>query len=134
VCYSVHYYVHMDAKRIIPISEARKRIFEIADEVQKPDTHYVLTENGKPKAVILSAEQFEDLLDDLDILSDPELAERIEEAERQYEAGDYITWEELKKELHIGSEELSVRDIGKEKYQIKQKPKAKKKPTKKRTA
>jgi len=129
--YDVHYYVHMDSKHTISISEARKRIFEIADDVQKPDTYYVLTENGKPKAVILSAEQFEDILDDLEIYSDPDLAKRIKEAERQYEAGDYITWEELKKELHFGSEELAVRDEGKEKYRAKQKPEVKKKRVKK---
>ena len=106
----------MDTKHTISISEARKRIFEIADEVQQPDTHYVLTENGKPKAVILSAEEFEDLLDNLDILSDPDLLKEIEEAEQQYKKGEYVTWDELKQELGVGQEELVVRDKGKERY------------------
>ena len=122
----------MDSKHTISISEARKRIFEIADEVQKPNIHYMLTENGKPKAVILSVEQFEDILDDLAIYSDPDLAKRIEKAEKQYEAGDYITWEDLKKELHLGTEELLLRDEGKERYHTRQQPEAKKKEVKKR--
>ena len=109
----------MDTRRIIPISEARKRIFEIAEEVQRPDTHYVLTENGKPKAVILSAEEFENLRDDLDILSDPGLLKEIEEAEKEYGRGEYVTWEELKQELGVGQEELVMRDRGKERYRVK---------------
>lgn len=116
----------MDTKHTISISEARKRIFEIADEVQQPDTHYVLTENGKPKAVILSAEEFEDLLDNLDILSDPDLLKEIEEAEQQYKRGEYITWGELKQELGVSQEEFVVRDKGKERYRVKAKGREKK--------
>lgn len=109
----------MDSKHTISISEARKRIFAIADEVQKPDTYYVLTENGKPKAVILSAEEFENLLDDLDILSDPDLLKEIEEGERAIEEGDYVTWEELKKELREIDAPMLVRDKATGKYGIK---------------
>ena len=116
----------MDTKHTISISEARKRIFEIADEVQQPDTHYVLTENGKPKAVILSAAEFEDLLDNLDIFSNPDLLKEIEEAEQQYKKGEYVTWEELKQELGVGQEEFVVRDKGKERYRVKARGRKKK--------
>lgn len=34
----------MRIKTTIPISEARKKIFKIAEEVQKPDNYYTLTE------------------------------------------------------------------------------------------
>ncbi|HEY4509844.1 MAG TPA: hypothetical protein VJC15_02555, partial [Candidatus Paceibacterota bacterium] len=63
-------------------------------------------------------EEFEDLLDNLDILSDPDLLKEIEEAEQQYAKGEYITWDELKQELGVGREELVVRDKGKEKYRV----------------
>lgn len=109
----------MDSKYTISISEARKRIFEIANEVQKPDTHFVLTENGKPKAVILSAEEFENLLDDLDILSDPDLLKEIEEGERAIKEGDYVTWEDLKKELQEIDASMLVREKATGKYGIK---------------
>lgn len=112
----------MDSKRTLSITEARKRIFEIVDEVQKPDTYYTLTEKGRPKAVILSYEYFDDLLDDLEIYSDPDLQKAIEEAEKEIARGEVVSWDELKKEL--GWEpmtELAVRDKGKEQYQAKQK-------------
>lgn len=54
----------MKTKTTLSVSDARKNIFEIVDKVQKPDVYYTLTERGKPKAVILSAEKFEYLVDE----------------------------------------------------------------------
>lgn len=53
----------MKIKNILSITEARKKIFDIAEKVQKPDTFYTLTERGKAKMVMISAEKFENLVD-----------------------------------------------------------------------
>lgn len=90
----------MNTKTTIPISEARKRIFEIAEEVQKPGNYYTLTEKGRQKAVLMSAEDFESLMENLEVLSDPKIMANIKKAEEEFEKGEYITWEEMKKELH----------------------------------
>lgn len=52
----------MQYKHTLSISDARKNFFAIADEVQSPDVHYTLTERGRPKAVIVSADRFESLM------------------------------------------------------------------------
>ncbi|MFZ5982694.1 MAG: type II toxin-antitoxin system Phd/YefM family antitoxin [Patescibacteria group bacterium] len=52
----------MKSKNTLSVSEGRKNIFSIIEEVQKPNIYYTLTERGKPKAVILSAEKFEYLV------------------------------------------------------------------------
>lgn len=60
VCINVRYNVHiMRIKNIISLSEARKRLFDICEEVQEPDNFYVLTKHGKPVAVIMSADDFD---------------------------------------------------------------------------
>jgi prevent-host-death family protein len=46
-------------QKIIPITEARIRLFEIAEEVQDDNTYYTLTKNGRPAVVILSYERFQ---------------------------------------------------------------------------
>ncbi|MDP3794794.1 MAG: type II toxin-antitoxin system Phd/YefM family antitoxin [Candidatus Sungbacteria bacterium] len=89
----------MKQKTTLPISEARKKIFDIAQAVQKPDTHYILTEKGRPKAVILSAEEYDSLMETMEILSDPEVLEKIKTAEAEYARGVYVTWDELKEEI-----------------------------------
>ena len=81
------------------MSDARKKLFDIAEDVQKPGTFYTLTENGKPKAVILSVEQYDSLIDDREVMSDPGLLNRIRQAEADYKQGRYVTLDQLKKEL-----------------------------------
>jgi prevent-host-death family protein len=86
----------MNPKYTLPISEARKKIFEIAEEVQKPGRHYTLTEKGRPKAVILSMEQYDSLMEDMEILSDPQAMARIQKAEEEFDRGEYVSLDELR--------------------------------------
>ena len=93
----------MNIKNIIPISQARSEIFSIAQKVQKPGQHVTLTENGRPKLVILSALEFESLVETVDVLrAFPDLEDNIAIAEREYRQGDVTTLDEiLKKEGYI---------------------------------
>ena len=86
----------MRTKTTLSISEARKNIFDIAREVQKPGAYYTLTENGRPKAVVMSSEEFESWAETLNIIAEfPNLKKDIKEAEKEYKNGDYITLEDL---------------------------------------
>ena len=86
----------MNTKTTISISEARKKIFEIAEDVQKPSTHYTLTENGRPKAVLMSAEEFESWQETIEVMHEfPDLKKDIARAEAEIKKGDYITLEEM---------------------------------------
>ena len=86
----------MDTKTTLPISEARKKIFKIAEKVQKPATYYTLTEKGRPKVVVLSADEFESWQETLEVMRIfPKLGKDIERAEKQYKKGDYLTLEKV---------------------------------------
>lgn len=89
----------MKTSTTISISEARKKIFDIADEIQQPDVYYTLTENGRPKAVMLSADDFESLLETLEVIKDfPDIDKVIAQTEREIRSGSYkkyVTIEEL---------------------------------------
>jgi len=82
--------------KTLPISEARKKIFDIAEDVQKPNIYYTLTDKGRPKAVILSADEFESWVETLEVMYDfPDLEKDIKQAEKEYKRGDYITLDDL---------------------------------------
>ncbi len=86
----------MDTKTTLSISEARKKIFKIAEKVQKPTTYYTLTEKGRPKVVILSADEFESWQETLEVMRIfPKLEKDIERAKKQYKKGDYLTLEKV---------------------------------------
>ena len=86
----------MNMKHIIPISQARKEIFSIAKQVQQPGQYFTLTENGHPKLVVLSASEFESLVETVDVLrAFPDLEDDIDEAEKEYRRSNVKTLDEL---------------------------------------
>lgn len=103
----------MNTKTTISISEARKKIFDIANEVQKPNTFYTLTEKGRPKVVIMGAEEFESWMETLEVMRDfPNLRDDIRQAEEDYKRGETISLEDyFKNENH----EVSGRVVKKSK-------------------
>ena len=86
----------MNTKTTLSISEARKKIFEMAEKVQKPSTHYILTEKGRPKVAFMSAEEFESWQETLEVIHDfPGLEKDITKAEKEYKRGSYSTLEDV---------------------------------------
>ena len=86
----------MDTKTTLPISEARKKIFKIAKMVQKPSIRYTLTEKGRPKVVLMSADEFESWQETLEAIRDfPNLEKDIKKAEKEYRKGDYLLLEDV---------------------------------------
>ena len=107
----------MNTTTTLSISEARKKIFDIVDAVQKPGVHYTFTANGKPSAVIMSAAEFESWAETLEVMRDfPDLDKHVAEADHAVRTGAYKTWstlDELKKDWGF-----SVADKSKRKYGV----------------
>ena len=102
----------MNYKTTISISEARKKIFQIAEDVQKPGTYYTFTEKGRSKAVLMSAEEFESWRETLNVMRDfPDLEKDIKIAREEYKKGDYITINEL-----LLNQGYILKDSPKQKY------------------
>ena len=90
----------MNPKKTLSITEARKKIFEIAEDVQKPGVYYTLTENGKPKAVILSYEEYDSLMETLEVMEEmPELGKELKETREAVKRGEYKNWTTLEELL-----------------------------------
>jgi len=116
----------MNIKTTLPISEARKKIFDIAEEVQKPNNYYTFTEKGRPKAVLMSAEDFESWQETLEVMRDfPNLKKDIEEVEKAFKSGEYKNWTTL--EELLAKEGFQIADKSKKRYGVSVKNKTKRK-------
>jgi prevent-host-death family protein len=83
-------------KTTIPISEARRRIFDIAKEVQIPNKVYTLTDGGRPKAVIMSADEYESMVETMEVERlFPDLGKDITETKEAIRTGEYKKWSTL---------------------------------------
>jgi len=119
----------MRSKTTIPITEARRKIFDIAEEVQKPGVYYFLTDKGRPKAVIMSIDEFESWVETLEVMQDfPDLKKDIEEARKAFKTGEYKKWFSL--DQLLAREGFILADNPKKKYAAIQ-PKSKTKRAKK---
>lgn len=65
------------------ITQTRDKFSEIVEKVIKTDSEWVISKNGSPVAVLLSFDEYESLIETLNILSDNETMEDLAEAEEE---------------------------------------------------
>lgn len=87
----------MHAKTTLSVTEARKLFFHLIETIQKPGTYYTLTQNGKPKAVLLSADEFESWQETVEVLSDPKIYSEMAAANAELSKGHYVSLEQILK-------------------------------------
>ena len=84
----------MNTKTTISMSEARRRLFEVAENVQSPHTVFTFTEKGKPKVVMMSAENFESWAETLEVMSlFPDLRTENRQLQKAVADKSYFTWD-----------------------------------------
>jgi antitoxin YefM len=88
-------YNHSMAK-IVPFSDARANLTEILDALEKKHEHVLITRNGRPAAVMLSADEYESLEETLEILQDQELMEALRRSESDVRAGRLTSLRDLR--------------------------------------
>ena len=83
---------HTDIQRLsmAPLTEARSRLSEIVDDVVTTGSDLVITRHGRPSAVVVGYDEYESLLETLNILSDPETMADLAEAEADMAAGNLV--------------------------------------------
>jgi prevent-host-death family protein len=71
-----------------PLTEVRDKLRQVVDNVVDTGAEYVITRHGKPVAVVLAFDEYESLLETLNILSDAETVAAIDEGEADLAEGD----------------------------------------------
>ena len=87
--------------KTLPISKARDELAELVEKAASRLDEYVITVNGVPKAVLMSAREFDSWKETEDILADKELMKSIKRAKEDIKKGRVYDWEEVKKELNL---------------------------------
>jgi prevent-host-death family protein len=84
----------IDVTRTVTMEQAQKGLKRIIQDVRENKTPYILTRFGKPQALIVSIEEYEEMQEELALLSNPEHISRIAEARAAYKAGESIPFED----------------------------------------
>ncbi len=76
-----------------PLTVVRQHFSEIVEDVVATGSEMVISRHGRQEAVILGFDEYEALIETLNILSDPETMRAEAEADAAIEAGELVEFE-----------------------------------------
>jgi antitoxin YefM len=85
--------------RFLTITETRKQLLNLPNQLA--DEPIVITKHGKPAMVALGYEQYESLLETIEILSDPNLMSKLRGSIAQADTGQTVSLEEAITHLEL---------------------------------
>ncbi len=85
----------------LPLSAAKARLSEIADEVARTHQRVQITKNGRSYVVLISAEDLASLEATVELLSDAAAMNRVQQAQSDIEQGDFTTGEEMDQVMRV---------------------------------
>jgi len=85
----------------MPLSEAKARLSEIADEVHRTHERIRITKNGRDYVVLMSVADLDSVEATMELLADPEAQRRLAASEREIASGDTLTLNEVRALLNL---------------------------------
>ena len=85
--------------RTINLKDLRPRLPRVIDDIDHRMDRYIVTRRGDPKAIMMSIDDFEGLVETLEILQDKSGLKRLRKAEREANAGRVRSLKEIDKDL-----------------------------------
>jgi antitoxin YefM len=83
----------------LPLAEVRAQLSKLVDEAERTHERVEVTKNGRRAAVLLSADDYDSIMETLDILSDSDLVAAIREGMHDLERGEVYSAEEVEADL-----------------------------------
>lgn len=87
--------------RSVTLKALRPRLPKIIDEIDSKMDRFIITKRGRPVALMISVDDYESLLETLDVLSNTHLMKRIKSAEAEIKKGHVKMLDQIEKELGV---------------------------------
>jgi antitoxin YefM len=98
----VHFYPGGDTMvNTISIRELRPKLADVLKSAHDRFDRYIITKRGRPEAVIMGIEDYESILETMEIQSDKALMLRLKQAEKDMKNGKGTPLEKVRKELGL---------------------------------
>ncbi len=85
----------------ISVRELRPNISKVMDNIHKKFDRYIVNRRGNPEVVMMSLEDYESIIETLDIQANKELVKAIKLAEKEIAKGQGKSLDVLQKELGL---------------------------------
>ena len=84
---------------MLPLSDVKARLSEIAEEVARTHERVHITRNGREYVVLISAEDLESIEATLELLADPAAQLRVAQAQQEIDRGEGLTLDQAEQSL-----------------------------------
>lgn len=101
--------MNVPSSHILSVTDARKQLFSLTDSVVEQRSAYLLTDRGRPKAVLMPVEEYESWQETVDILRDPHTLQELQVAAVEYEKGKYVSLDDILKAKAVSRRHLTAR-------------------------
>lgn len=91
----VYNLVRGDDVTTVPLSHAKATLTKLLSQVEELGEEVVITRSGRPVGVLLSFNEYEGLLETLEILADDELANAVRDGLDEAAKGEVVTDEDV---------------------------------------
>jgi prevent-host-death family protein len=81
--------------KVLPLSEVKAKLSEVVDEIDTTHERVMITRNGRPVVVLVSADDLEAIEETVAILSDPAAVDQIEKGRTAIAAADVASKDEI---------------------------------------
>ena len=85
----------------LPITEARDELTSLPDKLSHTHGTLTVTRRGKPVLAILAWDEYEALVETLEVMSDDRLMTSLRQSIREARQGKLIPWEDVKRKLAL---------------------------------
>ncbi len=85
--------------KTLSLKELRPGLPKVIEGINGKLDRYIITKWGKPVVVMLSVDDYESLMETLDILADPDAMAGFRRGEQDIHKGRTRSWEEIKRDL-----------------------------------
>ena len=85
----------MGKERTITEAEAKLKLSDLVSRLGGQMERYILTRNGKPEAVLMSYQDYDEMIESLLILANPEKVREIKESAEAMERGEYVSYNDV---------------------------------------
>lgn len=79
----------------VSATDARAKLYDLLEEVEKLSKRVIITSHGKTKAVLVNADELESLEETLEVLRDRDAMASIERSKKDIKAGRLYTFKEV---------------------------------------
>ena len=88
--------------KTVPFTEARSGLTELLDEIERVHEHVVITRNGRPSAVMMAQDEYDSLIETLEVLADKDAMADLDASQQDVDTGRVFELEDVKRARRRG--------------------------------